>query len=194
MKARFAIFLVGLALVTGCTTSQVWNETRAGDVIRGSTEPELQLFLTPDRRDVLVTYFESREGSRARVPRAYYARANAARLRNNQKPEFAPPGEAARLQPIPLDPPIPNYTTSALTRGTGLRARLSASDHGFTLTEQGRELEYYPLPLYKSRASDFRKTVLTPFAVASDAVAIAACFLPPFPLWCLPSTPHQVLP
>lgn len=180
MKTKFALLLVGLSFATGCTTSQVWNETRTGDVIRGSAEPELQLFLTPDRRDVLVTYFETREGKRTRVPRAYYARVNAARLRNNRTPEFAPPSAAAGLQPIPLDPPAPNFTTSALTRGSGLRARLSSSDHGFTLTEQGRDLEYYPLPLYETPAADFRKAVLTPFAVATDALIVAAYLLPPF--------------
>ena len=180
MKTKFALLLVGLSFATGCTTSQVWNETRTGDVIRGSAEPDLQLFLTPDRRDVLVTYLESQEGKRARVPRAYYARANAARLRNNLKPEFAPPGAAAGLQPIPLDPPVPNFTTSALTRGPGLRARLSSSGHGFALTHQGRELESYPLPLYEAGEAALRKASLTPFAVVTDAVAIAAGLLPPF--------------
>lgn len=180
MKTNFALLLLGLSFATGCTTSQVWNETRTGDVIRGSAEPELQLFLTPDRRDVLVTYLESQEGTRARVPRAYYARANATRLRNNLKPEFARPSDAARLQPIPLDPEIPNFTTSALTRGSGLRARLSSSGHGFALTEQGRDLEYYPLPLYEAGEVGFRKAALTPFAVASDALAIAAFLLHPY--------------
>ena len=180
MKAKSALLLLGLSLASGCTTSQVWNDHRAGDVIRGSAEPELQLFLTPDRRDVLVTYLETREGKNTRVPRAYYARANATRLRNNLKPEFAPPSAAARLQPIPLDALIPNFTTSALTRGSGLRARLSSSGHGFALTEQGRDLESYPLPLYETPAADFRKAALTPFAVATDALIIAACLLPPF--------------
>ena len=180
MKTKFALLLVGLSFAIGCTTSQVWNERRTGDVIRGSAEPELQLFLAPDRRDVLVTYFETREGKRTRVPRAYYARANATRLRNNLTPEFAPRSAAAGLQPIPLDPPAPNFTASALTRGSGLRARLSSSDHGFTLTEQGRELEYYPLPLYETATADFRKVALTPFAVVTDALAVAACLLPPF--------------
>lgn len=180
MKTKLALLLVGLSFATGCSTSQVWNEHRPGDARRGSAEPELQLFLTPDRRDVLVTYFESKDGTRGRVPRAYYARANAARLRNSLKPEFAPPSAAAGLQPIPLDPPVPNFTTSALSRGSGLRARLSSSDHGFTLTERGRELEYYPLPLYETAAADIRKVALTPFAVASDALAVAACLLPPF--------------
>lgn len=190
MTTKFALLLFSLSFTTGCTTSQVWNETRPGDVIRGSAEPALQLFLTPDRRDVLVTYFETREGKRARVPRAYYARANAARLRNNLKPEFAPPSATARLQPIPLDPEIPNFTTSALTRGSGLRARLSSTGHGFALTEQGRDLEYYPLPLYEAGEAGFRKASLTPFAVATDALAIAAHLLPPFAFLYLSSPTH----
>ena len=140
-----------------------------------SGDPELKLFLTPDRSDVLVTYREVRGGAGASVPRAYFARANAAEILANRKPAFVSADTAAALQPIPLD--VPASCGSKLPRAAadpGLRARLSSSGSGFTLTRGNAELEYHPLPLYEADSARWRKRAFVPLTVANDIVGTTA--------------------
>lgn len=140
-----------------------------------SGDPELKLFLTPDRSDVLVTYREVRGGAGASVPRAYLARANAAEIRANRKPVFVSADTTAAMQLIPID--VPPSCGSKLPRAAadpGLRARLSSSGSGFTLTQGQAELEYHPLPLYEADSARWRKRALVPLTVASDVAGTAA--------------------
>lgn len=140
-----------------------------------SGDPDLKLFLTPDRNDVLVTYREVRGGAGGSVSRAYFARANAAEILANRKPAFVSADTAAALQLIPLD--VPASCGSKLPRAAadqGLRARLSSSGSGFTLTQGKAELEYHPLPLYEAASARWRKRAFIPFTVATDVVGTAA--------------------
>lgn len=173
MKTKLAALLLWIPLATGCVTAKHWSAHRERDMMHGAAAPDLRLFLTPDRRDVLVTYRETRGGGGAEVPRAYYVRANAARVSANRKPEFVSPDLAAALRPIPIDPSARNFTKAVAPAGPGLRARLSSTDLGFTLTHEGKDLEQHPLPRYESSSAILRKAAWTPLTVAGDGLLLA---------------------
>src|SRR2546422_999205 len=86
----------------GCATSALWEEGRFARYHEPANPPNLRLFHSSQRQDVLVEYDETRDTDEAIRRRAYWLDRNAARLRDRSKPRFVSVKDTKNLTPIPV--------------------------------------------------------------------------------------------
>ena len=139
--------------------------------------PQLAVFQSADRKDVLVRYTEARAGTCSPVTRAFYLAPNAAKIHENVKPEFVDSRLADGLTPLPMLPRAKSFKANPIPNRPDLVARPISSGRGFTLIQNGRESEPYTLPSYETAGWRAAKAVLTIPAVAVDAAAHGAGLL-----------------
>src|SRR5215469_13643681 len=83
------VLLAAQALwLSGCATSRLWEDGQFARYHEPAEEEKLELFYSPEKKDVLVEFNESREGSDRIHRRAYWVERNQSRTRDRRKPEF----------------------------------------------------------------------------------------------------------
>ena len=160
--------MVGAALLlNGCVTPKLWEDTTFR---QPSSQPNLQLFLHAQRRDILVAYDEVRDtGSRMRR-RAYYVNEHQRRHDGHGKPHFVSPPPANRLQTIPLV----SFTAAAGMTNVDLYAFREAGSTGYVLRSREEDLIQFDLPIYPDASARTVQVLLTPLAVVADTVIVCS--------------------
>jgi hypothetical protein len=173
-RATFQLSLLALLadVMTGCVTSALWEDGRFVRFREPAAPPNLRLFESEQRQDILVQYDEWLDMSEKLRVRAYWLGQGHQPFSNPHKPAFVSAHAARGL------PPIPIYDTSAFLAQTnvGLAAVMVWNPSGFTLYSGDRVLGEYALPVYEVGLAKTKKVLLTPLAVAVDAGLIAGYF------------------
>jgi len=155
--------------LSGCATSTLWEEGQFARYHEPADPQRLQLFYSAARKDVLVEFNESYEGSDRIRRRAYWVEPNQSRTRARRKPEFVSLQESAGLTPIPvftlMEPGQP--------AGETLYAVSSTSGHSLTLYAGEKQLQSFDLPVYRDKSGLTKQVLLTPPAVVADATIVA---------------------
>jgi hypothetical protein len=167
---RALLLLLAMPLLNGCT-ALLWNKNTFAKYCYPATPPNLALFYSAERKDVLVQYDERREDDRKIHRRCYWLDSNSDRVRQGEPPRFVSTALAQRLPPVPR---VEARTTPPPAGLDGLYAVASAANEGFTLYAGDDELESYGLPKYDLASGTGVKILLTPLAIAGDATLIGA--------------------
>jgi len=175
MKTRILLHLIGGAvlswLAAGCATQRVWNGANERVTCAPAPQPDVALFETRDRADVLVQYNALKPRNQTVERRAYFLSRNQSRLLAGQKPHFVSPGLAARMTPIPV---FTNSAAGARTRSASRYAVVARDGRQFIIHRAGAPPEACSLPEYADHSDLGRRAALTPFAVAADAAVLGA--------------------
>lgn len=175
MNFRLCVQLSLLALIsclmTGCVTSALWEDGRFDRFHEPAAPPNLRLFESAERHDILVQYDEWLDVNEKLRTRTYWLERDREPFRNPHKPAFVSSRAAEGLSPIP----IYNLAASMMQTNTGLAAVLVGNPPGFILYSGDRELGNFALPVYDDDSATAKKVLLTPLAVTADAGLIAAC-------------------
>jgi hypothetical protein len=157
-----AIFVVWY-LCCGCVTKRLWEEKAFNEP---SPQPNLQLYYSEQKNDVLAVYDELREPSSSVTRRSYYL--NAARA-STGKPLFVDPRETNQLQQIQV---VAKKVTELPHLHTNNYAVVGEST--FSVRMNGVDKGPYELPVYPSGLHQGTQIALTPLAIVADTVIVAS--------------------
>jgi hypothetical protein len=175
-----AAFLASFMLVAaGCETvrdysltGKLWDTDDFRRWSEPAPNPNLALFETQARDDVLAQYDAFSEKHSVVKRQAYQLRSNRARVAAGKKPALLDPAVPEGASPIPVldqklagtnpPPQLPQY---AVTANQGRE---------FTLRRLAGPEETFQLPVYAETSGAFTRGVLTPFAVVGDTVMVGA--------------------
>ena len=164
------LLLLATPFLNGCT-ALLWNKTTFANYCRPATPPNLALYYSVERKDLLVQYDEKREHDKHVHRRCYWLDSNTDRVRRGGQPRFV---SSALAQGLDLVPEFETRTDPPPSGLNGLYALAPATNDWFTLYSQNKELESYGLPKYNLASGTGKKILLTPLAVAGDATLIGA--------------------
>ena len=155
--------------MTGCVTSALWEDGRFARFHEPAAPPNLRLFESTQKQDILVQYDEWLDMSEKLKTRTYWLGQEQVPSNNPHKPAFVSSRAADGLSPIPI------YNDSVFMAQTnvGLTAVVVWNPTGFTLYSGDRVLGNYALPVYENHSATVKKVLLTPLAVTADAGLIA---------------------
>lgn len=161
------VFLVVViwSCCSGCVTKRLWEEKEFNEP---SPQPNLQLYYSDQKRDVLVTYDELRESSSSVYRRGYYLNEFAKTRAKHPKPTFVDSRETNNLQQIPV------VTKIDTTRPTTNSYAVLHDDGQFSVTLNGARTGPFELPVYQSGFQQAAQIALTPAAVVADTVIVAS--------------------
>ncbi len=173
MNWRTSIQLSLLALLsclmTGCVTSALWEEGRFARFHEPAVPPNLRLFESESKHDILVQYDEWHDVSEKLRARTYWLGQDIKPFSNPHKPAFVSSRAAKGLSPIPIH----DSSGFAAKENVGLAAVMVWNPTGFTLYSGDRVLGDFALPVYEVGLARTKKTLLTPLAVTADAGIVA---------------------
>jgi hypothetical protein len=155
-------------LLNGCT-ALLWNKDTFAKYCYPASPPNLALFYSTARKDVLVRYDERREDDRKIHHRCYWLEPNTDKVRQGDPPRFVSRALARGLDPVLR---LDARTNPPPAGPKGLYAVVPASNEGFTLYAGDDELDSYALPKYTQASGTGAKILLTPLAIAGDATLI----------------------
>jgi hypothetical protein len=170
-KARSTIILLAFqSLLSGCATSELWQEGTFRKAHFPAAPPELLLHYSAERQDVLAQYLERRQDSEVRIPRAFWLYENLESIRMRSHPQFVSPAAAAGLQAVPV---YPSKQAAKAASPADLYGVLLDDQVQFELYSGERALGTFTLPSYRDPGGRLKQVLLTPFALVFDAATIA---------------------
>lgn len=181
MAAGLLPWLAGCESVQNATlTGHMWEATRNNR--EPASKPNLTLYQTASRDDVLVRYDEELQSNGAVRSRAFLLFANEKKLKAGRKPAFLSAENSARLQSVPIKI-ILESDTKAMA-GEDLQAFILPDGQHFTLVSKGRYVGSFCLPTYGtvSTGGKVARALLLPAVVAGDATLYAGvlgCYVAP---------------
>jgi hypothetical protein len=155
---------------SGCTYA-LWTNGNLDAYKEPALSPNLRLYESKQKNDILVVYKEYAERNESTNTRAYWLNKNEKRVENQYAPGFVRKGSASHLTPIPVFYSVPEKAD--FTRGS--YAVCETNQQSFKLFSNGREICSFSLPVYKDRRGSIEKIALTPFAVSADVTVVGAC-------------------
>lgn len=170
VSIQLSLLAVLSCVTTGCVTSALWEEGRFVRFHEPAAPPNLRLFESPEKQDILVQYDEWQELKEKLKKRTYWLGTERQPFANPHKPRFVSSGATEGLLSIP----IYNSADSLTQTNAVLAAVTRWNPTGFTLYSGDRVLGYFVLPVYDNGSSTTKKVLLTPLAVTADAAIIAA--------------------
>lgn len=174
LTVKFALRLWPLLLLpffgSGCTYA-LWTNGNLDAYKEPALSPNLRLYESKQKNDILVVYKEYTERNNSTNARAYWLNKNDKRVENQYAPAFVRKRSANHLTPIPVFYSVPEKAD--LTRGS--YAVCETNQQSFELFSNGREIGSFNLPVYKDRRGCIEKIALTPFAVSADVTVVASC-------------------
>ncbi len=171
-------WLAGCESVQDATlTGHMWEAT--GNNREPASKPNLTLYQTVSRDDVLVRYNEELQSSGAVKGRAFLLFANEKRLKAGGKPAFLSAKKADHIQSRPIK--IISESDTNSTAKEDLQAFILPDGQHFTLVSKGREIGSYCLPAYGivTTGGKVARALLLPAVVAGDATiytGVIACY------------------
>ncbi len=178
---RLLLVMLGIAFVlgaTGCATPALWSKKNRIGSFKPSPKPNLVLFHSDLRGDVLVLYDEQIDKKSGVKRRAYYLFENKDIIQKGSAPNFVSPQETNSLAVIPI---LPDEGV-AEDQLRDLFAVTSDSPHQVTLYYDGGCVGTYALPAYQGTTHKWARIAVTPLAVGADGALIlaAAIAMAPF--------------
>ncbi len=166
---QIVLLVILSSFMTGCVTSALWETGRFDRFHEPAAPPNLRLFESTQKKDILVQYDEWLDVNEKLKTRTYWLGQDRESSRNPHKPAFVSSRTAEGLSPIRI------YNGSAFMARTnvGLAAVVVWNPTGFTLYSGERVLGNYALPVYDDGLATTKKVLLTPLAATADAGLIA---------------------
>lgn len=180
-KWACALLLVPTVL-TGCATPKLWESDSFAHVYAPADPPNLRLFYSTNREDVLVVYDEQDESTGVLRHRSYWLGPYLLQANPERRPHFVPVPDENGLVPIPINN---GSTNSVASNSLGLYALAHPHDTFITLCSPGPPADPFQLPEYSSHSQRAKQVLLTPVAVGFDAAltgSIMAVTLVPYAL------------
>jgi hypothetical protein len=181
LGARLLGFGALLALATGCVTSKVWEDNQFARFHEPAAQPNLALYYSSNRQDVLVCYSECRDDGKA-CQRAFWLELNDTHRNQQRKPRFVTMPAVTKLTPIPIYPS--GATNAPLTPSDlGLYAIAGANSRSFMIydgprsatgTGGSKALWEEDLPTWRDASGRIKQVALTPLAVVADVSIVGA--------------------
>lgn len=172
------LLLAGPMLLSGCATKALWEEGRFARFHDPNEPPNLQLFYSEPRQDVLVQYVEVRDSDEALQTRAYWLQENTARIAEHRMPRFVSAQQVQHLLTIPVVGPPGLPAPGASCSQYAVASRRGA----FSLYRTNQALGSYELPVYEDASGKVKQVLLTPFAVVADLSIVGGVIA----YWALP--------
>jgi hypothetical protein len=173
MRAQpIALFVFGLFLLTlgnGCVTHELWKNDNLEAWNQPATNPNLRLFTTSQKDDLLVVYDEYSERNDKTHPRAYWLKENQNIIDQRKFPHFISTntfGFAA----------VPVFSTGTDPINLPLYAVVATNGQSFTLHLDNGSTESHDLPFYNDQKGKVEKFALTPLATAADVTIVGGVF------------------
>jgi len=164
------LLAISALLFNGCATPAVWRAGNFARYCEPANPPNLALFQSDSRQDVLVQYSEMREEGSSTQPRAYWLYENADRIKERRKPNFVSEKAEAGLLAIPIST---NQPAPDASNANGRYAVISTNQYAFTLYSAGQEEGSFELPAYVDSSGRMKQILLTPPAIIADAAIVA---------------------
>ena len=185
-RAMASLVLPAL-LLTGCQTVEdyslsyrLWKNNDMQRTCEPAPNANLKVFERKDCRDSLIEYDEISESVDGVRRRAYFLGANVGRIATGKKPVFVPPSTSTSMSQVP----VVNVRSIATNLTTSPCSRLIVVQdaRGFSLHHDSEVDGPYNLPNYVESNGNVTRVVLTPLAVAGDAVMVGVvagvvCFM-----------------
>ena len=168
-KGSVALLAAQTLWLSGCATSRLWEEGQFARYHEPAAPQKLELFYSPQKKDVLVEFNEMRDGTDRVQRRAYWVEPNQSRTKDRRKPEFVSVKESAGLTPIPVF----GLMDISQPSGETLYAVTSTTGDSFTLYSGEKQLQSCELPVYRDKSGRTKQVLLTPPAVVADATIVA---------------------
>jgi hypothetical protein len=173
MKAKhiiqFALGLLLIALANGCATKALWDNNNLEAWNQPTLNPNIRIFASRTRSDMLVVYDEYAERSDATHIRAYWLNENEERIAQRRTPHFISTNSLFSLTPIPVIP----VTTNHIDFPPPPYARIEFDQQSFTIfLSDHSQAGPYNLPCYNDGKGKVEKFVLTPATVTADATIL----------------------
>jgi hypothetical protein len=162
------LLVMAMPLLNGCT-ALLWNRSTFANYCSPASPPNLALYYSAERKDLLVQYDEKCEHEKTVHRRYYWLDPNTDKVRRGGQPHFVSPALAEGLEPVPRFEARASPPPLGLN---GLYAVASGKNDWFTLYAGEKELEAYGLPKYNLASGTGKKVLLTPLAVAGDATVV----------------------
>ena len=163
------LLAISTLLLNGCATPAVWNAGSFARFCEPANPPNLALFQSDSRKDILVQYSEMREEGSSTQQHTYWLYENEERIKEKRKPKFISEKAAAGLIPIPLST---NQTPPEASNANARYAVISTNQYAFTLYSVGQEEGSFELPVYVDSSGRMKQILLTPPAILADAAII----------------------
>ena len=178
--AMLPLVQAGLLLfVTSCQTVEdhsltfrLWDNGELRKFSEPAPNPNLALFEATNHADVLVQYDAFSEKHSTVKRQAYYLQRNEARVAAGKKPKWVNLAAADGMKPV-LVLPTQNVHTNPPPELPAY-AVVTREGRAFTLYRPTESEATFDLPVYPETSGTPTRIVLTPFAVAGDAVMVGA--------------------
>jgi hypothetical protein len=160
LKAVTLLLVYGLSC--GCVTRRLWENAEYNEP---SSTPNVQLYYSDAKHDVLVTYDELRPISDTINRRGYFLLENSHQSHRARKPVFVDVHQSNQLKKIPI---VAKGMPHATNEVVGIVAEANART--FDVILNGQLTGPYDLPVYSSNARTAMQIALTPAAVVADTI------------------------
>jgi hypothetical protein len=168
--AQFAFGLFLLMLGNGCVTHALWDNDKMEAWNEPAPNPNLRIFASKPRGDMLVVYDETLGRKGVTHTRAFWLNENENLLEQRHAPHFINTNSISSLTPIPVIP----LTTNYMECPPPPYAQLEFNQSSFTLVlDDHNQAGPYTLPTYNDGKGKVEKIALTPLAHIADATIIA---------------------
>jgi hypothetical protein len=180
-------------LLTGCSgladstlTGRMWEGAGKSDCSGPAEQPNLSLYQTANRRDILVIYDETQDRTGVIRRRAYLLNANKGRVEAGRGPRFVRVRHMDRLRTIPVESCGLSETDDSI--GAGMKAVLLADARHFTVVSDGNEVGSFYLPAYVNHGGLAWRIAATPLTVSGDVAVYTTIAVG---VICLEALTHQ---
>jgi hypothetical protein len=173
MRRKLGLLLaliLQLPLWSGCT-AVLWERSTFSGYYHVGNPPNLQVYYSERRGDLLVQYDESRDKEKKVRRRYYWLEPNVELTESGLKPKFARSVSIDALQPVPQTPILLDPIPPAFN---GLYVLYRPNDIRFAVYSGTNQVNSYTLPDYDGDQKVALKILLTPAALAVDATVMGA--------------------
>jgi hypothetical protein len=129
--------------------------------------PDVRLFDSRQRKDLLVIYEEQRNHRRTE-PRAYWLYENQYLVEREHRPAFVRTNMAIGLTPVSVF----TGTNAVATNSPETLSAVMTSHYEFSLYSGAQEVSSHRLPFYDDGRQTAARVALTPLALVADATVI----------------------
>jgi hypothetical protein len=168
--SRLILLMTPLIFGGGCATHALWKESSLDAWNEPADEPKLQLYDTPQHKDVLVEYQEYSERHDSFHTRSYWLLKNQKRIEQRREPEFVGFPHPHHLTPIPVF-----AETNAPATGSNAFASyavVGTNQNSFLLYSSAQNGGPYRLPVYNDGVGQAERIALTPLCVVADITIV----------------------
>jgi hypothetical protein len=163
----FGLFL--LLFGNGCVTKALWQNDNLESWNKPTSNPNIRIFASKDRGDMLVVYDEYSERKDATRTRAYWLNENEKLLEQGHMPHFVTTNSIVALTSVPVMPVATNH----IDFPSPPYAQIEFDQHSFTLfLDDHGQAGPYDLPTYNDGKGKVEKFALTPLASAADVTLV----------------------